>query len=84
MDIRWIPTEGDLIAPLTDRPFYVGRQRADLKAGTLLTVVYSENPSHGTNSHNVDVYHADFGVKPVVISKGHWQIISTPNRKEQP
>ena len=80
----WIPQAGDLIAPLTDRPFYVGMKRRDLKAGTLLTVVYSENPSHGTNSHNVDVYHADFGVKPVVIDKGRWQIITTTNTKEQP
>ena len=84
MNTDWIPISGDLITPLTDRPFYVNMRRRDLKAGTLLTVVYSENPTHGTNSHNVDVYHADFGVKPIVIYNGRWKIITTTNTKEQP
>ena len=76
MSTDWIPAAGDIITPITSRPFYVARRRMDIQPGTLLTVIYSEEPTHGTNSHNLDVYHPDFGKHPIIIDRNSWKIVN--------
>ena len=77
----WIPVAGDIITPLSIRPFYVGRRRMELQSGMLLTVLYSEEATHGTNSHNLDVYHPDFGKHPIVVDRNNWKIVNRPAKE---
>ena len=77
----WVPVAGDIITPITPRPFYVGRRRMDLQPGMLLTVLYSEEPTHGTKSHNLDVYHPDFGKHPIIVDRNAWNIVNRPNKE---
>ena len=82
MDADWIPLAGDIITPLTARPFYDGRgRRMDLQPGMLLIVLYSEEPNHGTESHNLDVYHPDFGKSPIIIDRGNYTIVNRPTKE---
>ena len=53
----------------------------DLQPGMLLTVLYSEKPTHGTSSHNLDVYHPDFGKHPLIVDRGYWNIVNRPNKE---
>lgn len=78
----WIPVAGDIITPLSTWPFYVGRRRMDLQPGMLLTVLYSENPAHGTKSHNLDVYHPDFGKALIIIDRNDgWNIVNRQTKE---
>jgi len=75
------PVAGDIIVSDFDHPFYVSdlrgllRNRKDIPAGTPLTVTYSEDPRHGTDSHNVDFYHPDWGKRSLVIDIKKWRIL---------
>jgi len=81
MGSDWIPVAGDIITPIFPHPFYADLRRRDLQPGMLLTVIYSEDPTHGTNSHNLDVYHPDFGKHPIIIDRNSWKIINRPTKE---
>ena len=81
MNMDWIPISGDIITPTIPRPFYVGRRRIDLQPGMVLLVLYSEEPTHGTNSHNLDVYHPDFGKHPIIVDRNYWKIVNRPTKE---
>ena len=77
------PVAGDIIVSDFNSPFFESElhglflrgRRKDIPAGTPLTVVYSEDPRHGTNSHNVDFYHPDWGKRSLVIDIKKWRIL---------
>jgi hypothetical protein len=70
------PVAGDIIVSDADTIHFIGMgKRKDIPAGTPLTVVYSEDPRHGTNSHNVDFYHPDWGKRSLVIDIKKWRIL---------
>jgi len=79
---RPYPVAGDIIVSDFNSPFFdsdlrglLRGNRKDIPAGTPLTVVYSEDPRHGTNSHNVDFYHPDWGKRSLVIDIKKWRIL---------
>lgn len=76
------PIAGDIIVSDFNSPFFDSElrgllrgNRKDIPAGTPLTVVYSEDPRHGTDSHNVDFYHPDWGKRSLVIDIKKWRIL---------
>ena len=82
------PITGDIIVSDFNSPFFDSElrgllrgNRKDIPAGTPLTVVYSEEPTHGTNSHNLDVYHPDFGKHPIVVDRNNWKIVNRPAKE---
>ena len=84
MSTDWIPVAGDIITPVISRPLFVGPpapRRIEIQPGMLLTVLYSEEPTHGTNSHNLDVYHPDFGKHPIIVDRNAWNIVNRPNKE---
>lgn len=81
MSTDWIPAAGDIITPITPRHLLVGRRRMDLQPGMLLTVLYSEEPTHGTKSHNLDVYHPDFGKAPIIVDFSYWTIVNRQTKE---
>ena len=76
----WMPVAGDIITPIHPLVF-VGRRRMDLQPGMLLTVLYSEEPIHGTKSHKLDFYHPDFGKRSIIVDFSYWTIVNRPNKE---
>jgi hypothetical protein len=76
----WVPCAGELISPAFPCTHYTssGKKR-NLLPGEMFVVVYSESSDHGTDSHNISVFHPDIGVSPIIVRKGYWNIL---NRQE--
>jgi len=70
------PIAGDIIVSDADTIHFIGMgKRKDIPAGTLLAVLYSEDPRHGTTCHNVDIYHPDWGKRSIVLDRDKWRIL---------
>jgi len=81
MSTEWIPVAGDIITPVLHRPLFVGHRRIELPPGMLFIVLYSEEPTHGRNSHNLDIYHPDFGKRPIIVDRSYWKIVNRQTKE---
>ena len=73
----WVPCAGELISPKFPCTHYTGGgKKRTLLPGEAFVVMYSENPDHGTDSHNVNIFHPDIGISPVIVRKGCWNILN--------